>query len=146
MRLRGKGRPSEYGGPPGDLVVTVAVEPHPVFTIDGTDVRITVPVTFVEAAMGAQIEVPTPQGGRVTLKVPAGTPSGRVMRVRGRGVQASKGAGDLLVTIQVAVPQRLNGAAKDALKAFTEATKDENPRDTLFDTIPGAPAGAGDAR
>ena len=146
VRLRGKGRPSEYGGEPGDLVVAVSVEPHPVFSIDGRDVRITVPVTFVEAAIGAQIEVPTPQGGRVTLKVPAGTPAGRVMRVRGRGVQSPKGAGDLLVTIQVAVPQRLTGAAKDALNRFADATRDENPREALFEGMAGTSAGAGDGR
>ena len=145
VRLRGKGRASEYGGQPGDLVVSVAVEPHPVFTIDGTDVRMTVPVTFAEAAMGAQVEVPTPAGGKVTLKIPAGTPAGRTMRVRGRGVQAAKGAGDLLVSVQVAVPQRLNSAAKDALEAFAAATKDENPRDALFDSPAGERAGASDA-
>ena len=146
VRLRGKGRPSEYGGPPGDLVVTVAVDPHPVFTIDGNDVRLALPVTIAEAAMGAQVEVPTPQGGKVTVKIPAGTPSGRVMRVRGRGVQAAKGAGDLLVSIQIAVPQRLSSAAKDALGAFAEATKDENPREGLLDGVLGKPAGARDAR
>jgi molecular chaperone DnaJ len=145
VRLRGKGRASEYGGPPGDLVVTVAVEAHPLFTIDGNDVRLTVPLTFAEAALGAQIDLPTPQGGKVTLKVPAGTPSGRTMRVRGRGVQSAKGAGDLLVGIQVAVPQRLSSAAKDALNAFAEATKDENPRDELFSGTSAARAGASDA-
>jgi molecular chaperone DnaJ len=142
VRLRGKGRPSDYAGEPGDLVVTVQVEPHPVFLIDGRDVRVTVPVTFAEAALGAQVEVPTPAGGRVTLKVPAGTPSGRTLRLRGRGVQSAKGNGDLLVTVQVAVPQKLNGAAQDALKAFAAATGNENPRDDLFAKLP---AGAGDA-
>jgi molecular chaperone DnaJ len=145
VRLRGKGRASEYGGLPGDLVVTVAVEPHPIFTIDGSDVRMTLPVTFAEAALGAEIEVPTPQGATVRLRIPAGTPAGRTMRVRGRGVQASKGSGDLLVSLQIAVPQRLSSAAKEALNAFADATKEDNPRDALL----GAPAGrsgASDAR
>jgi molecular chaperone DnaJ len=132
VRLRGKGRPSLTGGEPGDLVVQVSVEPHPVFTIDGTDVRLTVPITFTEAVFGTEIEVPTPDGGRVRLKVPAGTPSGRTLRARGRGVVTTKKTGDLLVTLQVAVPQRLDGAAKDALRAFADATAGESPRADLF--------------
>jgi molecular chaperone DnaJ len=132
VRLRGKGRPSEVGGDPGDLVVQVSVEPHPVFTIDGPDVRITVPVTFTEAVFGAQIEVPTPDGGRVKVKVPAGTPSGRTLRVRGRGVKAAKRTGDLLVSVQVAVPQRVDGKAKEALESFAEAIGDTSPRAELF--------------
>jgi molecular chaperone DnaJ len=132
VRLRGKGRPSETGGEPGDLVVQVTVEPHPIFTIDGTDVRLTVPVTFPEAVFGAEIEVPTPDGGRVRLKVPAGTPSGRTLRARGRGVKTAKRIGDLLVTLQVAVPQRVDGKAKEALEAFVEATAGESPRVDLF--------------
>jgi len=132
VRLPGKGRASETGGPPGDLVVQVTVEPHPVFIIDGTDIRLTVPVTFAEAVLGAEIEVPTPDGGRVRLKVPAGTPSGRVLRARGRGVKTTKRTGDLLVTLQVAVPQRVDGKAKAALQAFAEATAGESPRADLF--------------
>jgi molecular chaperone DnaJ len=132
VRLRGKGRPSESGGEPGDLVVQVSVEPHPIFTIDGTDVRLTVPVTFPEAVFGAEIEVPTPDGGRVRLRVPAGTPAGRTLRARGRGVKTTKKTGDLLVTLQVAVPQRVDGRAKEALEAFAEATAGQSPRDDLF--------------
>jgi len=132
VRLRGKGRPSLTGGEPGDLVVAVTVEPHPVFTIDGTDVRLTVPITFPEAVLGTEIEVPTPDGGRVRLKVPPGTPSGRTLRARGRGVVTTKKTGDLLVTLQVAVPQRVDGKAKDALQAFAEATSGESPRADLF--------------
>jgi molecular chaperone DnaJ len=95
-------------------------------------VRLTVPVTFPEAVLGTEIEVPTPDGGKVRLKVPAGTPSGRTLRARGRGVKTAKRTGDLLVTLQVAVPQRLDGKAKDALVAFAEATADESPRADLF--------------
>jgi molecular chaperone DnaJ len=141
VRLRGKGRPSESGGDPGDLVVQVSVEPHPVFTIDGPDVRITVPITFPEAVLGAEIEVPTPDGGRVRLKVPAGTPAGRTLRARGRGVKTPKKTGDLLVTLQVAVPQRVDGKAREALETFAEATSGQNPRDDLFASVPADGAG-----
>jgi molecular chaperone DnaJ len=122
IRLRGKGRPGEGGAPAGDLVIAVHVEPHPVFSIDGRDLRVTVPVSFGEAALGAQVEVPTLDGQTVRVKVPPGTPSGRTLRVRGRGVKASKGAGDLLVTIQVMVPQRLSDEARAAVEAFAAAT------------------------
>ena len=122
IRLRGKGRPGELGGPPGDLVIAVAVEPHPVFSLDGRDLRVTVPVTFAEAALGAQIEVPTMDGSTVRVKVPEGTPSGRTLRVRGKGVTTAQGTGDLLVTIQVVVPQRLSDEARGAVEAFARAT------------------------
>jgi molecular chaperone DnaJ len=135
VRLRGKGRPSESGGEPGDLVVQVSVEPHPLFTIDGTDVRITVPITFPEAVFGAEIELPTPDGGRVRLKVPAGTPAGKTLRVRGRGVQTAKRNGDLLVVLQVAVPQRVDGKAREALQEFAETTAGQSPRADLFAAV-----------
>jgi molecular chaperone DnaJ len=118
IRVRGRGYPGSGGGPAGDLVVTVHVEPHPVYSVDGADLRLTVPVTFSEAALGATLDVPTLDGGSVRVKVPAGTPSGRVLRVRGRGVPAKKGPGDLLVTVQVVVPQKLSKKAKEALEAF----------------------------
>ena len=132
VRLRGKGRPGDAGAPDGDLVVTVHVEPHPVFALDGENVRITVPVTFAEAVFGAPIDVPTPDGATVRLKVAPGTPSGRVLRVKGRGVKGPKHTGDLLVTVQVAVPQRVDGAAKEALEEFATATKSEDPRADLI--------------
>ncbi|KGM13180.1 DnaJ C-terminal domain-containing protein [Cellulomonas bogoriensis] len=122
IRLRGKGRPGEGGAPAGDLVITVTVEPHPVFTLDGNDLRVTVPVTFPEAVLGAQVDVPTLDGATVRVKVPAGTPSGRTLRVRGRGVPAAKGPGDLLVTVQVVVPQRLSDDARAAVETFAQAT------------------------
>jgi molecular chaperone DnaJ len=145
IRLRGKGHPGEPGGEDGDLVVTVHVEPHPVFTIDGRDVRVTVPVTFPEAALGADIEVPTVDGATVRVRVPPGTPSGRTLRVKGRGVQA-KQPGDLLVTVQVAVPQRVDGEARKAVDAFAAATAGENPRADLLARAERAAAGAGDGR
>jgi molecular chaperone DnaJ len=145
IRLRGKGHPGEPGGEDGDLVVTVHVEPHPVFTIEGRDVRVTVPVTFPEAALGADIDVPTTDGSTVRVRVPAGTPSGRTLRVKGRGVQG-KQPGDLLVTVQVAVPQRVDGEARKAVDAFAAATADENPRADLLARAQRAASGAGDGR
>lgn len=132
VRLRGKGRAGDHGGPDGDLVVTVHVEPHSVFGLDGDDLRVTVPVTFAEAALGAQVEVPTLEGTVVRVKVPAGTPSGRTLRVKGHGVRTAKGVGDLLVSVQVAVPQRIDGAAREALEKFAAATAGEDPRADLM--------------
>ena len=129
IRLRGRGRPSPDGGEPGDIVVQVAVRPHPVFTRDGLNLRLTVPVTFTEATLGATIEVPTLGGETVKLRVAPGTPSGRVLRVKGRGIaSAKKGTGDLLAELQVAVPSHLDDAAKEALQRFHELEPTENPR------------------
>ena len=128
LRIRGKGRPGSGGGEAGDLVVTVHVAPHPVFTLDGANLRMTVPVTFAEAALGTTIEVPTLDGQTVRLKVPAGTPSGRVLRVKGRGVASAKSQGDLLVTVQVVVPQKLSRKAKEALEAFAAESDHEDVR------------------
>jgi molecular chaperone DnaJ len=133
IRLRGKGRPGDEGGPPGDMVVTVHVEPHPVFGRDGDNLTLTVPVTFPEAALGAKLQVPTLEGSTVTVKLPAGTPSGRVLRVKGRGVNRSgHPAGDLLVRVEVAVPQRLSDKAKRAVEDFADATSEQSPREDLM--------------
>jgi molecular chaperone DnaJ len=132
IRLRGKGRPGEHGAPAGDLEVTVRVTPHPVFGLDGNNLRVTLPVAFDEAALGADVTVPTLDGGTVRLKIPAGTPSGRTLRVKGRGVTTASGTGDLLVTVQVVVPQRLSAAAKEAVQAFGIATSGEDPRADLL--------------
>ena len=132
IRLRGKGRPGERGAPDGDLVITVHVEPHPVFSADGQNLRVTVPVSFDEAALGATVDVPVLDGSTVRVKVPAGTPSGRTLRVKGKGVSTPKGTGDLLVTVQVVVPQRLSDAAKDAVEAFRAATDGQDVRADLM--------------
>ncbi|GAA5145847.1 DnaJ C-terminal domain-containing protein [Microbacterium pseudoresistens] len=132
IRLRGRGRPSPDGGERGDIVVLVTVRPHPVFTRDGLNLRVTVPVTFTEAVLGATIEVPTLGGDPVKLKVAPGTPSGRVLRVKGRGVKSTKGTGDLLAQLEVAVPSHLDAAAKEALERFREAAPAENPRADLM--------------
>jgi molecular chaperone DnaJ len=121
IRLKGRGGAGRNGGPPGDLFVTVSVGKHPLFRRRGRDLTITVPVTFAEAALGAQISVPT-LDRPVTLKIPPGTRSGKTLRVRGRGVPLSKGAGDLLVTVEVAVPQHLTPAERQAIEALKAAT------------------------
>jgi molecular chaperone DnaJ len=132
IKLRGKGQPSPDGGEAGDIVLTVTVRKHPVFERDGLNLRVTVPVTFAEAALGATIEVPTLGGDPVKLRVAPGTPSGRVLRVKGRGVQTSKGTGDLLAVVQVAVPSHLSPEAQEALKEFAAKLPDENPREDLL--------------
>ena len=133
IRLKGKGEPSEDGGESGDLVLSITVRKHPVFERDGLNLRVDVPVTFVEASLGATIEVPTLGGEPVRLKVAAGTPSGRVLRVKGRGVTTTKGTGDLLATVQVAVPSHLTDAAKKHLEAFAKSMPEENPRADLLE-------------
>lgn len=132
IRLAGRGRPSTDGGAPGDIVVTVAVRPHPVFTRDGLNLRVTVPVTFTEAVLGATIEVPTLGGDPVKLRVAPGTPSGRVLRVKGRGVETKKGTGDLLAQLEVAVPTHLDDQARETLERFREQEPKEDPRAELM--------------
>ncbi|WP_308797644.1 DnaJ C-terminal domain-containing protein [Agromyces silvae] len=132
IRLRGKGQPSPDGGEAGDLILTVNVRKHPVFERDGLNLRVKVPITFGEATLGATIEVPTLGGDPVKLKVAPGTPSGRVLRVKGRGVETKKGTGDLLAEVQVAVPSHLGKEASEKLEAFLAELPRENPRDDLI--------------
>ena len=126
VRLAGRGGAGERGGPAGDLLVIVHVTPHPLLGRKDAHLTLTVPVTFPEAALGTQVSVPT-LAGPVTLKVPAGTASGRTFRVKGRGVPGKAGAGDLLVTIEVAVPATLSKQAIKALQAYA-AVAPEDPR------------------
>jgi molecular chaperone DnaJ len=128
VRARGKGAPGAAG--PGDLLVTVKVREHPFFHREGDNLRIHVPVTFDEAALGATIQVPTLDGS-VKVKVPAGTSSGRVLRVKGRGVKTSKVTGDLLVELQVAVPTSLSEEARSAVEAYARASAGHDPRAAL---------------
>jgi molecular chaperone DnaJ len=132
IKLRGKGHPSPDGGEAGDIILTVNVRKHPVFERDGLNLRVTVPVTFAEAALGATIQVPTLGGEPVKLRVAPGTPSGRVLRVKGRGVETPKGTGDLLAVVQIAVPSHLSKDAEEKLKEFAAELPDENPRDELL--------------
>ncbi|GAA3728598.1 molecular chaperone DnaJ [Spinactinospora alkalitolerans] len=139
IRIKGKGAPGERGGPAGDLFVVVHVQQHQLFGKTGDNLTITVPVTFPEATLGADVRVPTLNGLPVTVKIPPGTPNGRTFRVRGKGTQRRDGtAGDLLVTVEVAVPQNLNGAAREALENFRAATADQDPRSDLEARAKGA--------
>src|SRR5690606_10795883 len=137
IKLRGKGQPSPDGGETGDLVLTIAVRPHPVFERDGANLRVDVPVTFTEAALGATIEVPTLDGAPVRLRVAPGTPSGRVLRVKGRGVATAKSTGDLLETVHFVVPIQLSGEAKKKLGDFAAPPPAENPREELSEKARG---------
>ncbi|MBV9953453.1 MAG: molecular chaperone DnaJ [Acidimicrobiia bacterium] len=127
IRLKGRGGPGRNGGPPGDLYVICRVAPHQLFGVRGRDLTLTVPVTFPEAALGADLTVPTVDGATVKLRMPPGTRTGRTFRVKGRGVPSSKGAGDLLVTVEVSVPTNLSAAERKAVEALAAAT-DESPR------------------
>ncbi|WP_315584756.1 DnaJ C-terminal domain-containing protein [Actinomyces viscosus] len=136
IRLRGKGREGVNGGENGDMVVSISVNKHPVYSIDtadGANLRMDLPVTLREAALGATVEVPLLDGGTSKIKIKPGTPSGTVMRLRGKGATTRKKTGDLLVTIEVAVPKKLSKAAKEALNAFDEAMGDTDPRATLME-------------
>lgn len=131
IRLRGRGSPGVRGGPAGDLLVEVRVAEHPTFTRQGDDLLLKLPVTFTEAALGTKVSVPT-LNGPVTLKIPAGTSSGRTFRVRKEGVRRDKGRpGDLLVTVQVTVPPKLPKEARKLLEKFRDRYETTNPRDNL---------------
>jgi molecular chaperone DnaJ len=128
IRLAGQGEPGRGGATAGDLYVRVHVSPHPVFGRTGNDLTITVPVSFTEVSLGATITVPT-LDGKVSLRVPPGTGSGRVLRARGKGITRRDGSqGDLLVTLQVAVPSALDGDQRKALEAFAQASARYDPR------------------
>ncbi len=132
LKVKGKGQPSPNGGPAGDLVVTIKVKPHAVFTRDGDNIRVSVPVTFSEATLGATIEVPVLGGEPVKLKVAPGTPNGRTLRVKGKGVQFGSRQGDLLATVEVLVPGHLPAKAKKLLEQFDAELPGENPRQDLI--------------
>ena len=124
LRISGKGTPGARGGPAGDLFVTIRVAPHELFTRKGDDLALRVPITFAEAALGTTLRVPTLDGA-VSVKVAPGTQSGQTLRVRGRGIATKKGHGDLLVTVEVAVPHKLSSAAKEAVEAYAAAQPDD---------------------
>jgi molecular chaperone DnaJ len=116
IRLKGRGEPGTAGGPAGDLLVTVRVQPHGRFGRRGADLLLTVPITYAEAVLGAELAVPTLDGGRVTLRIPPGTRTGRTLRVRGRGVATAKATGDLLVTVEIAVPTNPSPEERQAIE------------------------------
>lgn len=128
LRLAGDGEPGIGGGPPGDLRITLEVAPHPLFKRDGADLACDVPITYVEAALGAQIDVPTLQG-QVRMKVPAGTQTGRVFRLRGKGVaRMGRGTetGDLHVTVVVETPHELTDKQKQLLQELAKFNQPRN--------------------
>jgi molecular chaperone DnaJ len=132
IRLKGKGEAGRNGGPAGDLHVLVEVEPSPLFERRGADLVLDVPVTYAEAALGANVQIPTPEGP-VSLKVPAGTESGKLLRVKGRGAPQLKGSGrgDLLARVKVTVPKKLTKAEREALEGYSKVSR-ENPRERVF--------------
>ena len=132
IRLKGKGEPGRDGGPPGDLHVITRVAPSPLFERKGADLRIDVPVTYAEAALGAEVEVPTPDG-RVSLKVPAGSQDGRTLRIRGQGAPKLNGGGkgDLLARLRLDVPKKLTKPEREAIEALQKVERD-NPRERAF--------------
>ncbi|MGB3414223.1 MAG: DnaJ C-terminal domain-containing protein [Microbacteriaceae bacterium] len=132
IRLAGKGRPSPSGGASGDMLVKVSVRKHDVFTREGNNLRVTVPITIFEATQGGTIEVPTLDGQTVKLKIAAGTSSGKVLRVKTRGIKTAKAHGDLLATVEIVVPNHLSAEASAALEVLKGLIPDENPREDLL--------------
>jgi len=133
IRLKGKGEVGANGGPAGDLFVLTRVQPSKLFQRRGADLVVDVPVTYAEAALGATVEVPTPYGDRVSLKVPAGTQDGRQLRIRGHGAPKLKGdgKGDLIARLRVTVPKKLTKKEREALEELQKVSR-ENPREELF--------------
>ena len=137
IRLRGKGRAGSSGGPAGDLILTVHVRKHKVFSIDGKNLRMSLPVSFDEAVLGATVEVPTLAGERVKVKVAQGTSSGTTLRVKGKGIVGKDGIGDLLVRVDVHVPTRISKGAREAIQAFALETAKDDPREHLYEDAAG---------
>jgi molecular chaperone DnaJ len=131
IRLKGKGEAGYSGGPPGDLIVVTNVAPSPLFKRRGSDLVLDVPVTYAEAALGASVEIPTPEG-RISLKVPPGSEDGKLLRVKGRGAPKLNGGGkgDLLARVRVSVPKKLTKAEREALENLQKVSR-ENPRERL---------------
>jgi molecular chaperone DnaJ len=126
LKVSGEGEAGNHGGPPGDLYVVINVTPHPFFKRKGTDLHCEVPISFVQAALGGEIEVPTIDGTS-SIKVPGGTPSGKVFHLRGKGVPklGGYGKGDQFITVFIDVPKKLTGRQKELLKEFAEISGDD---------------------
>jgi molecular chaperone DnaJ len=133
IRLAGKGEPGSGGGPPGDLYVTTRVAPSQLFERRGADLVIEVPITYAEAALGATVEVPTPEGPQLSLKVPPGSQDGKLLRMRGHGAPKLNGGGqgDLLARLRLTVPTKLTKAEREAIENLRKVSR-ENPRDRVF--------------
>lgn len=131
IRLRGKGGHGDAGASRGDLLLKIHVTPHEIFGREGNDLTIDLPVTFAEAALGATVTVPTLDGSTVKVKIAPGTPSGRVLRVKGRGIAAKSGAGDLRAKVQVVVPTELTDEVRAAIETLAEHSTSD-PRADLM--------------
>ena len=134
IRLKERGGPGRNSGPAGDLFVVCQVRPHPVFGRDGDNLTVRVPVSFAEAALGGEIEVPTLEGQQVVLRIKAGTQSGSRHRIKNRGIENGRSHGDLIVTVEIVVPRHLNDAERSAVEALA-AANDAWPREALFDQV-----------
>lgn len=134
IRLKERGGPGRNGGPAGDLFVECHVRQHPVFGRDGDNLTVRVPVSFAEAALGAEIEVPTLDGPRVVLRLKAGTQNASRHRIKGRGIDSGKHRGDLIVTVDVVVPKHLSAEERAAVEALASASQ-TSPRQALFDQL-----------
>jgi molecular chaperone DnaJ len=130
IRLKGRGGPGRNGGPAGDLLVELKVMPHHLFGRSGNNLTVTVPVTFGEAALGADIDVPTLDGSSVTLRIKPGTQTHSRHRVRGKGIETKRKTGDLIVTVNVQVPDDLTDEQRTAIEQLASAST-VNPRDSL---------------
>jgi molecular chaperone DnaJ len=132
VRLKGKGEAGHDAGPAGDLYVVVDVDPSPLFERRGADLVLELPVTYAEAALGASVQIPTPDGS-VSLKVPAGTESGKLLRVKGHGAPhlRGNGRGDLLARVKVTIPKKLTKAEREALEEYQKVSREE-PRERAF--------------
>lgn len=134
IRLAGEGEAGMRGGPPGDLYIFIEVEPHKIFEREGAELHCRVPVSITAAALGGDIEVPTIDGGRSRVKIPAGSQSGRQMRLRGKGMPALRGgaAGDMFIELAVETPVNLTARQKELLKEFEALSEDNNPESSSF--------------
>lgn len=140
IRLAGEGEAGLRGGPTGDLYIFIEVIPHPLFERDGPNLHCRVPVSMSDAALGGDIEVPTIDGGRSRVKVPAGAQSGKQMRLRGKGMPALRGGlqGDMFIELAVETPVNLTARQKELLREFAKLSKDNNPESSgFFDKVKG---------
>lgn len=135
IRLKGRGGPGRHGGPHGDLFVVIDVARHELFGRKGNHLIVDIPISFAEAALGANVGVPTMEGTSVTLKVPPGTASGKTFRVKGRGVASASKTGDLLVTVVVQVPTKLSDAERTAIEALADVLSDPERPSSVGETL-----------
>jgi molecular chaperone DnaJ len=141
IKIKGKGTPNPYGVNPGDLFLTVQVKKHPFFSRKDDDILLTIPVSFPEAVLGCEIQVPIPKGlnpnndSTIKIKIPPGTGDGTIFRIKGKGFNRKKKQGNLLVTVQVSVPKKLSKKAQEAIETYAAETLDYNPRTFMFEEL-----------